>query len=145
MNPGVLIVDDEVTFLDSARRKLRMAGYTDVTTEESMNVVIGAFMPRDMDGTPIPLEKMPIARSLFGGETVRGERTTHYSGTVEVAAEKVEQYFDRLVAGKARLRPLPSGLGTLLRDRSRYRIYDAGLNRAVELAEAGPTTGPSAS
>ena len=33
MNPSVLIVDDEVTFLDSARRKLRMAGYTEVTTE----------------------------------------------------------------------------------------------------------------
>jgi two-component system response regulator AtoC len=33
MNPSVLIVDDEITFLDSARRKLRMAGYVDVTTE----------------------------------------------------------------------------------------------------------------
>ncbi|MCC6552452.1 MAG: sigma-54-dependent Fis family transcriptional regulator [Polyangiaceae bacterium] len=33
MNPSVLIVDDEVTFLDSARRKLRMAGYAEVTTE----------------------------------------------------------------------------------------------------------------
>jgi len=33
MNPSVLIVDDEVTFLDSARRKLRMAGYADVVTE----------------------------------------------------------------------------------------------------------------
>jgi hypothetical protein len=53
-----------------------------------------------------------------------------------VAAEKVEQYFDRLVSGKSRLRPLPPGLGTLLRDRSKYRIYDAGLNRAVELAQA---------
>jgi DNA-binding NtrC family response regulator len=33
MNASVLLVDDEVTFLDSARRKLRMAGYEDVTTE----------------------------------------------------------------------------------------------------------------
>jgi DNA-binding NtrC family response regulator len=32
MTPQVLIVDDEVTFLDSARRKLRMAGFTEVTT-----------------------------------------------------------------------------------------------------------------
>ncbi|MCC6995876.1 MAG: sigma-54-dependent Fis family transcriptional regulator [Deltaproteobacteria bacterium] len=31
--PAILIVDDEVTFLDSARRKLRMAGYDAVTTE----------------------------------------------------------------------------------------------------------------
>lgn len=54
----------------------------------------------------------------------------------KVAASKVEQYFDRLVSGKSRLRPLPSALATLLRDRSEYHIYDAGLNRAVELAEA---------
>ena len=54
----------------------------------------------------------------------------------KVAAEKVDQYFDRLISGKSRLRPLPSALASLLRDQSTYRIYDAGVNRAVELAEA---------
>jgi PPIC-type peptidyl-prolyl cis-trans isomerase-like protein len=54
----------------------------------------------------------------------------------KVAAMKVDLYFDRLLTGKSRLRPLPSALATLLRERSGYRIYDAGLNRAVELAEA---------
>jgi parvulin-like peptidyl-prolyl cis-trans isomerase-like protein len=54
----------------------------------------------------------------------------------KVAAMKVDQYFERLAAGKARLRPLPSALAALLRDRSAYRIYQAGLNRSVELAEA---------
>lgn len=54
----------------------------------------------------------------------------------KVATLKLEQYFDRLIGGKARLRPLPSALATLLRDSSSYRVYDAGLNRAVELAEA---------
>jgi hypothetical protein len=54
----------------------------------------------------------------------------------KVAAMKVDQYFERLLSGKARLRPLPSALATLLRERSDYRIYDGGLNRAVELAEA---------
>jgi hypothetical protein len=54
----------------------------------------------------------------------------------KVAAGKVEQYFDRLVSGKTRLRPLPSALATMLRDRYDYRVYDAGLNRAVELAQA---------
>lgn len=54
----------------------------------------------------------------------------------KVAAEKVDQYFDRLVSGKSRLRPLPSAMATLLRDRYSHRIYDAGLNRAVELAQA---------
>lgn len=54
----------------------------------------------------------------------------------KVAALKLEEYFDRLVAGKARLRPLPSALATLLRDRSSYRVHDAGINRAIELALA---------
>jgi PPIC-type peptidyl-prolyl cis-trans isomerase-like protein len=54
----------------------------------------------------------------------------------KVAELKVDQYFDRLVSGKTRLRPVPSALAALLRDRSTYRIYDAGINRAVELAEA---------
>ena len=54
----------------------------------------------------------------------------------KVAAVKVDHYFDRLVSGKTRLRPVPSALATLLRERGEYRIYDAGLNRAVELAEA---------
>lgn len=54
----------------------------------------------------------------------------------KVAAAKVEQYFDRLVSGKSRLRPLPSALAGVLRDRFDYRIYDSGIKRAVELAVA---------
>jgi hypothetical protein len=54
----------------------------------------------------------------------------------KVAAAKVDQYFDQLVTGKSRLRPLPSALAGLLRDRSEYKIYGSGLKRAVELAEA---------
>jgi peptidyl-prolyl cis-trans isomerase D len=52
----------------------------------------------------------------------------------KVAGLKVERYFDQLVGGKARLRPLPSALATLLRERLPYAIHDAGVNRAVELA-----------
>jgi PPIC-type PPIASE domain len=54
----------------------------------------------------------------------------------KVAALKVEQYFDQLMEGKSRLRPLPSALATVLRSRYDYRINDAGINRAIELAEA---------
>jgi hypothetical protein len=54
----------------------------------------------------------------------------------KVAALKVEEYFDRLVGGQARLRPLPSALATLLRDRASYRVHDAGINRAIEVAQA---------
>ena len=54
----------------------------------------------------------------------------------KVAAGKVDQYFERLVSGKSRLRPLPSALATVLRERTEHRVYDSGLNRAVELAQA---------
>ena len=52
----------------------------------------------------------------------------------KLAALKVEQYFDGLVEGKIRLRPLPAALATLLRDRMPYRLFDAGISRAVESA-----------
>jgi len=52
----------------------------------------------------------------------------------KVAGLKVERYFDDLVNGKARLRPLPSALATLLRDRLPYRVHAAGVTTAVELA-----------
>jgi hypothetical protein len=82
-------------------------------------------------------EQLDTLRLEMGLDTAAlSDSTVAPAARNKVAAEKVEQYFDRLVSGKSRLRPLPSGLGTLLRDRSRYRIYDAGLNRAVELAEA---------
>jgi peptidyl-prolyl cis-trans isomerase D len=52
----------------------------------------------------------------------------------KVAGLKVERYFDDLIAGKTRLRPLPSALATLLRERLHYTVHDAGVTRAVELA-----------
>ena len=53
----------------------------------------------------------------------------------KLAALKVEQYFDGLVEGKIRLRPLPAALATLLRERMPYRLFDAGISRAVESAQ----------
>ena len=49
-----------------------------------------------------------------------------------MAGLKMEQYFDQLIGGKARLRPLPSALATLLRERLPFRVNEAGVGRAVE-------------
>jgi hypothetical protein len=73
-----------------------------------------------------------------------GDSTAAVTERNKVAALKLEQYFDGLVGGKTRLRPLPSALATLLRDRSSYRIHDAGINRAIELAQAQKTQADSA-
>lgn len=61
--------------------------------------------------------------------------STALSERQKLAELKVDQYFDRLTQGKARLRPLPSALSTLLRQRLPYRVHDAGVNRAVEIAQ----------
>jgi hypothetical protein len=63
------------------------------------------------------------------------DSTTPLSQREQFAALKVEQYFDSLVAKKIRLRPIPAALAVLLRDKMPYRLNDAGLNRAVELAQ----------
>jgi hypothetical protein len=67
--------------------------------------------------------------ALWDSTVAKGDRK-------KVADAKVEQYFDQLVSGKSRLRPLPSALAGVLRDRYEYRIYDSGIKRSVELAEA---------
>ncbi len=73
---------------------------------------------------------MGLDDSALGDSSVAaGERS-------KVAALKLDQYFDGLVGGKTRLRPLPSALAALLRDRSSYKVHDAGINRAIELAQA---------
>jgi peptidyl-prolyl cis-trans isomerase D len=70
------------------------------------------------------------------------------SERVKLAELKVEQYFDGLVSGKARLRPLPSALASLLREKMPNRIYDAGIARAVEtgvtLREKADSANPQA-
>jgi hypothetical protein len=63
----------------------------------------------------------------------------------KVAALIVEKYFDDLVKGKIRLRPLPSALASLLREKLPYEIHDVGVNRAVELAQHKRTQADSAS
>ena len=61
----------------------------------------------------------------------------------KVAQLKVERYFDQLIAGKTRLRPLPSALATLLRERLPYDVHEAGVARAIEIAtEAKDSASP---
>jgi hypothetical protein len=75
--------------------------------------------------------------ALWDSTVAAGDRS-------RVAAMKVDQYFDRLLTGTSRLRPLPSTLATLLRDRSSYKIHESGVNRAVEVAEAERSKSDSA-
>jgi hypothetical protein len=65
-----------------------------------------------------------------------GDASTPAGDRVRAAGLKMDEFFDQLIQGKSRLRPLPSALATLLRERMPYRIYDAGVSRGLELAQA---------
>jgi hypothetical protein len=62
----------------------------------------------------------------------------------KVAGLKMEQYFDKLIAGKATLRPLPSALASLLRERLPFQIHQAGVTRAIEIAKEAKEKADSA-
>ncbi|HJP57810.1 MAG TPA: peptidylprolyl isomerase [Gemmatimonadales bacterium] len=73
---------------------------------------------------------MAISGADFADTTVAA------SERVKVAGLKLDQYFDALLAGKTRLRPLPSTLAAVLRSRMPHRLYEAGLARGLEQARA---------
>ena len=57
----------------------------------------------------------------------------------------MEQYFDQLIAGKTTLRPLPSALASLLRERLPFRIDEAGvMSRAMDIAKEAKAEADSA-
>ena len=55
---------------------------------------------------------------------------------LKVAGLKLDQYFDALLGARARLRPLPSTLASVLRSRMQHKLYPAGLARGLEQALA---------
>jgi hypothetical protein len=65
-----------------------------------------------------------------------GDSSTPAGDRVRAAGLKMDGYFNQLIQGKARLRPLPSALATLLREKMPYKVYDGGVSRALELAQA---------
>jgi hypothetical protein len=75
-------------------------------------------------------------------DTLRGEMDLQTAGDTSVAVAdrikvadlKVERYFDQLISGQRRLRPLPSALATLLRQRFPNELHEAGVSRATEIA-----------
>lgn len=91
------------------------------------------------------LEWAELQRKYLGQlDTLKAEMSLNQSDLTDastpvaerekLAQLRVERYFDQLIAGKTKLRPLPSALATLLRERLPYRVHDAGISRGVEMA-----------
>ncbi|MEO7986001.1 MAG: peptidylprolyl isomerase [Gemmatimonadales bacterium] len=103
---------------------------------------------READSAKIaltPLEWASLQRRYMSQlDTLRNEMSLNGSDVSDssvaladrekVAQLKVERYFDQLIAGKTRLRPLPSALAALLRERLPYKVHEAGVSRAIEIA-----------
>jgi hypothetical protein len=50
-----------------------------------------------------------------------------------LAAKKVDEYFEKLISGQAQFRPMPPTLSAELRTAADFKIYQAGVSRAIEL------------
>jgi hypothetical protein len=79
------------------------------------------------------LDTLKTEMGLAGSDL--SDTTVTASERQKVAGLKMEQYFDQLIGGKARLRPLPSALASLLRERLPFQVNEAGVGRAVEMAK----------
>jgi hypothetical protein len=79
------------------------------------------------------LDTLKTEMGLVGADL--SDTTVAAAERQKVAGLKMEHYFDNLIAGKTTLRPLPSALATLLRERLPFRIDQAGVGRAVDLAK----------
>ena len=77
-----------------------------------------------------------LKREMELDSTSLGDASTPANDRARAAGLKMDHFFDQLIQGKGRLRPLPSALATLLRERMPYKIYDAGVSRGLELAQA---------
>jgi hypothetical protein len=89
------------------------------------------------------LDTLKTEMGLAGSDL--SDTTVSVAEREKVAGLKMEQYFDQLIGGKARLRPLPSALATLLRERLPFRVNEAGVGRAVDMAKDAKAKADSAS
>jgi PPIC-type PPIASE domain len=88
------------------------------------------------------LDTLKTEMGLTGSDLT--DTTVAVAERQKVAGLKMEQYFDKLIGGQVRLRPLPSALASLLRERMPFRIDQAGIGYAVDLAKEAKAKADSA-
>lgn len=93
--------------------------------------------------------KMLSDRYAGGLDSLQMEMGLSGTDSGKNVQQSVNQYFDKLISGSLRIRPMPGALGTLLREQGHYRISDPGVTRGLEIAllqqakrdSAAPPTG----
>jgi hypothetical protein len=77
-------------------------------------------------------------------ELLRDSAATPEART-NLAMERVNDYLDRVLHGRARFFPVPPFLGETLREHARWNVDEAGVRRAVERAQEIRTSADSSS
>ncbi|HEV8599648.1 MAG TPA: peptidylprolyl isomerase [Gemmatimonadales bacterium] len=78
-----------------------------------------------------------LKRSIgLDGPEFSDSSKTAVAERVKLAGQKVDEYFDKLTKGQAQFRQIPPTLSAELRAEGDYKIYQAGISRAVELVLA---------
>jgi hypothetical protein len=75
-------------------------------------------------------------RAALGLGSEISDSSVSASERAKLAALRLDTYFNDLVSGKSRVRPIPATLSAWLRRNGSYRLNEAGLMRAVEIAKA---------
>lgn len=146
---GGLSVGDYVRWVRALpppyRAQLKQANDT-ALTQFARVLASNVLLLRQADSAKVQLttEEWETMQRRFAGQidSLRSEMQLPADSTATVddrellATRQLDQYFDLLLGGKLRIRPLPSTLGAVLRERSDYQVNEAGVRRAVEIAQA---------
>ncbi len=80
------------------------------------------------------LGKLNVLRTGLGlDDPELTDSSVSLSDRSKVAGLKLDQYFDQVIAGRVRPRPLPGLMSSLLRSRGSHRLNQAGLTTAIDL------------
>jgi hypothetical protein len=117
-----------VKFLVQNELLLRQADSAGVTVTPMMHETFRAQIRSQIHDLRVATG-LDIPELADTAKTPRAERE-------RIAADKIDDYFQRLTTNQAQFRPVPPTLSAELRASGDYRIYDSGIAKAVELVTA---------
>jgi hypothetical protein len=122
------LVDNLVKFVVQNELLLKQADSAKVSLTPQMRDNLVSQMKSQIQDVRVA-SGLDVPELADSAKTPAGERK-------RIAGEKVDDYFKRLTSNQAQFRPVPATLSAELRASGDYKIYDAGIAKAVELVTA---------